>query len=272
MAPMSSTNRLQTDRSGFPLPPGKTEVCVGNSSGSSLFSKRPPIQFHVWNQVWLHCTVLLMLPELISMNMTALCSPPPLSLSDKLYVNTGDFLWANNVAGQLFSSFTSPEANFGNNDKHKVQLESLRAVQKDQSSASHPFCTVAPHLTPHMKHISLQTGTPAGKMCICLLPSVLCPLHCSSSVLLLPCHPERFRCCRALQSRFCSARLPLRENYTEIKTSFPFFSYCSGPKRYDWTGEHWLYTHDGVTLHQLLSKEFSAIFNRNMDLDSLPCS
>lgn len=46
----------------------------------------------------------------------------------------------------------------------------------------------------------------------------------------------------------------------------------SGPKRYDWTGEQWVYMHDGVGLHQLLSKEFSIIFSRNMDLSSLSCS
>ncbi|XP_008283390.1 frataxin, mitochondrial [Stegastes partitus] len=46
----------------------------------------------------------------------------------------------------------------------------------------------------------------------------------------------------------------------------------SGPKRYDWTGERWVYTHDGVSLHQLLSKEFSIIFNVNMNLCDLPYS
>ncbi|KAK2837055.1 hypothetical protein Q5P01_014267 [Channa striata] len=46
----------------------------------------------------------------------------------------------------------------------------------------------------------------------------------------------------------------------------------SGPKRYDWTGKHWVYTHDGVRLHQLLSEEFSTIFNTNMDLSELPYS
>lgn len=125
-------------------------------------------------------------------------------------------------------------------------------------------------------------GTLGGKMCICLQLSVLRPLHCSSSVL-LPCHPELFRRCRALQraasaNGVWTAKLSMRENYMEIKTLsplltvFPFFSTCSGPKRYDWTGERWLYAHDGVTLHQLLSKEFSAIFNRHMDLTSLPVS
>ncbi|XP_075955193.1 frataxin, mitochondrial isoform X2 [Anarhichas minor] len=46
----------------------------------------------------------------------------------------------------------------------------------------------------------------------------------------------------------------------------------SGPKRYDWTGGRWVYAHDGVSLHQLLSKEFSVIFNTNMDLSGLPYS
>ncbi|XP_029916811.1 frataxin, mitochondrial [Myripristis murdjan] len=46
----------------------------------------------------------------------------------------------------------------------------------------------------------------------------------------------------------------------------------SGPKRYDWTGEHWVYAHDGISLHQLLSGEFSIIFNLKMDLTGLPHS
>ncbi|XP_023658954.1 frataxin, mitochondrial [Paramormyrops kingsleyae] len=43
----------------------------------------------------------------------------------------------------------------------------------------------------------------------------------------------------------------------------------SGPKRYDWNGTHWVYSHDGVCLHSLLSKEFSAIFKCDMDLSHL---
>ncbi|KAJ8262892.1 hypothetical protein COCON_G00153490 [Conger conger] len=43
----------------------------------------------------------------------------------------------------------------------------------------------------------------------------------------------------------------------------------SGPKRYDWTGERWVYSHDGNCLHDLLSREFSAIFNTKMDLSNL---
>lgn len=46
-------------------------------------------------------------------------------------------------------------------------------------------------------------------------------------------------------------------------------SFLSGPKRYDWTGEQWVYTHDGVTLHSLLSKELSIIFKTNIDLSHL---
>lgn len=46
----------------------------------------------------------------------------------------------------------------------------------------------------------------------------------------------------------------------------------SGPKRYGWTGERWVYSHDGISLHQLLSQEFSIIFDKNIDLCDLPCS
>ncbi|KAL4623149.1 frataxin, mitochondrial [Arapaima gigas] len=43
----------------------------------------------------------------------------------------------------------------------------------------------------------------------------------------------------------------------------------SGPKRYDWDGARWVYSHDGVCLHDLLSKEFSVIFKRSVDLSHL---
>ncbi|KAJ3603785.1 hypothetical protein NHX12_028526 [Muraenolepis orangiensis] len=43
----------------------------------------------------------------------------------------------------------------------------------------------------------------------------------------------------------------------------------SGPKRYDWAGGCWVYSRDGVTLHQLLRKEFSLIFNTDLDLSKL---
>uniref|UniRef100_A0A8V0YWF9 Frataxin, mitochondrial n=1 Tax=Gallus gallus TaxID=9031 RepID=A0A8V0YWF9_CHICK len=43
----------------------------------------------------------------------------------------------------------------------------------------------------------------------------------------------------------------------------------SGPKRYDWTGRNWVYSHDRVSLHELLSKEFSAALKTKLDLSSL---
>uniref|UniRef100_A0A671PQG1 Frataxin, mitochondrial n=1 Tax=Sinocyclocheilus anshuiensis TaxID=1608454 RepID=A0A671PQG1_9TELE len=43
----------------------------------------------------------------------------------------------------------------------------------------------------------------------------------------------------------------------------------SGPKRYYWTGKRWVYAHDGVALHNLLSKELSVIFKSNIDLSHL---
>ncbi|XP_041854432.1 frataxin, mitochondrial isoform X2 [Melanotaenia boesemani] len=46
----------------------------------------------------------------------------------------------------------------------------------------------------------------------------------------------------------------------------------SGPKRYDWTGQRWVYCHDGISLHQLLSNEFSIIFQKNISLSDLPHS
>lgn len=43
----------------------------------------------------------------------------------------------------------------------------------------------------------------------------------------------------------------------------------SGPKRYDWTGENWVYSHDGVSLHELLTKELSAALKTKLDLSTL---
>ncbi|XP_028850898.1 frataxin, mitochondrial isoform X2 [Denticeps clupeoides] len=43
----------------------------------------------------------------------------------------------------------------------------------------------------------------------------------------------------------------------------------SGPKRYDWSGGRWVYSHDGVGLHELLSEEFSDLFKNKMDLSHL---
>uniref|UniRef100_A0A8C8RHU8 Frataxin, mitochondrial n=1 Tax=Pelusios castaneus TaxID=367368 RepID=A0A8C8RHU8_9SAUR len=43
----------------------------------------------------------------------------------------------------------------------------------------------------------------------------------------------------------------------------------SGPKRYDWTGRNWVYSHDGVSLHELLAMELSAALKTKIDLSPL---
>ncbi|XP_029468790.1 frataxin, mitochondrial [Rhinatrema bivittatum] len=43
----------------------------------------------------------------------------------------------------------------------------------------------------------------------------------------------------------------------------------SGPKRYNWTGSSWVYSHDGVSLHKLLEEELSAAFKNKLNLSSL---
>uniref|UniRef100_A0A8C9ATH8 Frataxin, mitochondrial n=1 Tax=Prolemur simus TaxID=1328070 RepID=A0A8C9ATH8_PROSS len=43
----------------------------------------------------------------------------------------------------------------------------------------------------------------------------------------------------------------------------------SGPKRYDWTGKNWVYSHDGVSLHELLATELTAALKTKLDLSSL---
>ncbi|CAI8038468.1 Frataxin, mitochondrial [Geodia barretti] len=44
----------------------------------------------------------------------------------------------------------------------------------------------------------------------------------------------------------------------------------SGPKRYDVIGGQWVYSHDGVVLHDLLSEELSRLLETNIDLSLLP--
>nr|XP_060618223.1 frataxin, mitochondrial [Anolis sagrei ordinatus] len=46
----------------------------------------------------------------------------------------------------------------------------------------------------------------------------------------------------------------------------------SGPKRYDWTGKKWVYSHDGISLHELLAKELSFAFKTKLDLSTLACA
>ncbi|XP_041517657.1 frataxin, mitochondrial [Microtus oregoni] len=46
----------------------------------------------------------------------------------------------------------------------------------------------------------------------------------------------------------------------------------SGPKRYDWTGKNWVYSHDGMSLHELLARELTEALNTKLDLSSLAYS
>ncbi len=148
----------------------------------------------------------------------------------------------------------------------------LRHQQTDSKQTDLAFFThqvrlgVMPHLTQHSDGVkepsqwfsgtclsalvgeSSSTTTTTN---ICLQLSVFYPVHSSCSA-----------CC-----------LLSREMWNDnISANFLASFFCSGPKRYDWTGECWVYAHDGMSLHQLLSKEFSIIFSKNMDLSDLPYS
>ncbi|KAJ1058965.1 hypothetical protein K5549_001459 [Capra hircus] len=46
----------------------------------------------------------------------------------------------------------------------------------------------------------------------------------------------------------------------------------SGPKRYDWTGKNWVYSHDGMSLHELLATELTQALKTKMDLSALAYS
>nr|XP_060141705.1 frataxin, mitochondrial-like [Globicephala melas] len=46
----------------------------------------------------------------------------------------------------------------------------------------------------------------------------------------------------------------------------------SSPKRYDWTGRNWVYSHDGVSLHELLATELTQALKTKLDLCSLAYS
>ncbi|XP_028619919.1 frataxin, mitochondrial [Grammomys surdaster] len=46
----------------------------------------------------------------------------------------------------------------------------------------------------------------------------------------------------------------------------------SGPKRYDWTGKNWVYSHDGMSLHELLARELTKALNTKLDLSPLAYS
>ncbi|CAF1553574.1 unnamed protein product [Adineta steineri] len=54
----------------------------------------------------------------------------------------------------------------------------------------------------------------------------------------------------------------------QIWLSSPF----SGPKRYDFLNQSWIYTHDGMSLHTLLNKEISNIFPKDHKINFQKCS
>ena len=54
----------------------------------------------------------------------------------------------------------------------------------------------------------------------------------------------------------------------QIWLSSPF----SGPKRYDFLDQSWIYKHDGISLHKLLNKEFANIFKNDSIIDFEKCS
>ncbi|CAM4761370.1 unnamed protein product [Rotaria magnacalcarata] len=54
----------------------------------------------------------------------------------------------------------------------------------------------------------------------------------------------------------------------QIWLSSPF----SGPKRYDFFNQTWIYKHDGISLHKLLNKEFSNIFKNDKNINFETCS
>lgn len=95
------------------------------------------------------------------------------------------------------------------------------------------------------------------------------PLNCSLGIAQIDKRALHWNSSWNLNKQNCSAFFP---KYLKTISHLRLSSLCSGPKRYDWTGERWVYTRDGRSLHQLLSKEFSAIFNRDMDLFYLPYS
>uniref|UniRef100_A0A2K6D255 Frataxin mature form n=1 Tax=Macaca nemestrina TaxID=9545 RepID=A0A2K6D255_MACNE len=46
----------------------------------------------------------------------------------------------------------------------------------------------------------------------------------------------------------------------------------NGLKRYDWTGKNWVYSHDSVSLHDLLAAELTKALKTKPDLSSLAYS
>ena len=47
---------------------------------------------------------------------------------------------------------------------------------------------------------------------------------------------------------------------------------ASGPKRYDFINQCWIYKYDGLSLHQLLNQELSKVFPHDRKIDFQACS
>lgn len=54
----------------------------------------------------------------------------------------------------------------------------------------------------------------------------------------------------------------------QIWLSSPF----SGPKRYDFLNQTWVYKHDGISLHHLLNEEISKVFPKDSNIHFEKCS
>jgi frataxin len=54
----------------------------------------------------------------------------------------------------------------------------------------------------------------------------------------------------------------------QIWLSSPF----TGPKRYDFLNQTWIYKHDGMSLHTLLNKELSNVFKNDQNINFKKCS
>ena len=66
----------------------------------------------------------------------------------------------------------------------------------------------------------------------------------------------------------CQVRLSLSLSLSLSHTHT--HTHHSGPKRYDIIGGQWVYSHDGVPLHDFLSEELTALLKTNIDLTHLP--
>ncbi|CAF2433627.1 unnamed protein product [Rotaria sp. Silwood2] len=54
----------------------------------------------------------------------------------------------------------------------------------------------------------------------------------------------------------------------QLWLSSPF----TGPKRYDFIDQTWIYKHDGISLYELLNKEISNIFKNDKNINFKTCS